>query len=472
MGNVLEVEFDIPRAFKPLLEPKRTKVFFGGRGGAKSMTFARLLVQRCLAGKERILCTREIQSSIRESVHKLLSDAIYGLGVQSLFEIQDRTILGPNGSEFIFEGLFNNITKIKSMEGVTICWCEEAEVIKERSWEVLIPTIRAMGSEIWISYNPGDELDSTHQQFVIPYMRQIRDKGYYEDNDLFVAKVSWRDNPWFPDELKREKDKLKLSNYSKYLHIWEGECDVSYENSIILPEWIDAAIGAHQAMGWGPIGVKSMGFDPADEGSDDKALAIRHGSVVTMLQTWDTGDLTDAIDLTYDIAYEHQCTDYVYDAIGIGAGVTVDFKRRAASRIRVTPFKASNSVTDPEDKYNDTDSNKNTFRNARAQWAWYLRDRFERTYNAREKGIYSNPDDMISIDPGCDYIPQLKAELVRIQRKRGVSNTLIQLKSKAEMKKDGIESPNLAEALMMAFANRLPNIEMLPEARPVATRRF
>jgi len=412
-------------------------------------------------------------SSIRESVHKLLSNAIDELGLNHLYNVTHYGITGINGTEFFFEGLWNNVTKIKSMEAVDICWCEEAESVKKDSWRLLIPSIRANNSEIWVSFNPSDESDDTYQRFIANYDTEIRKNGFYEDEDLFVSKVSWRDNPWFPDVLRREKDKLKMLNYQEYLHVWEGECTAAFANSIILPDWVEASIDAHLKLGFEPLGTKVLGFDPADEeGGDDKALAIRHGSVITMLETWNEGDLSDAIALTHDIAFENRCTDYVYDAIGVGSGVKVDFKRRDANNIRISSFKGSRKVKDPKDLYNDTDTNENTFRNLRAQAWWKLRDRFELTYNAVTKGWYADPDKMISIDSRCDNIPVLKAELVRVQRKRGVSNTLITLESKDEMKKRGVASPNLAEAVNYSFENDPPPAQSVIAARPIEPRRF
>ena len=225
-------DIEIAQAFKPLFQPKRYKVFYGGRGGAKSWAFSQALLIQAAAKRKRILCTREFQGSIRESVHKLLSDTVERIGLGRFYSIEQSTIRGRNGSQIIFEGLRNNTTKIKSMEGVDIVWCEEAEAITEANWDILIPTIREANSEIWISFNPAQEADPTHQRFVTPYDRKIDAQGYYEDANIYVAKVSWRDNPWFPDELRAEMEALKESDYAKYLHIWEGECKAAVEGAI------------------------------------------------------------------------------------------------------------------------------------------------------------------------------------------------------------------------------------------------
>jgi len=226
------LSIQIAKAFQPLFKPKRYKIFYGGRGGAKSWAFAQALLILGAQKKLRILCTREFQGSIRESVHKLLADTVDRLGLPSFYDVQQQTIRGKNGTQFIFEGLKNNVTKIKSMEGVDIVWAEEAEAITEHSWDILIPTIREAGSEIWVSFNPAQETDATYERYVMPYLSDIESSGFYEDADVYAAKVSWRDNPWFPDELKREMEILKAHDHNKYLHVWEGECKTAIEGAI------------------------------------------------------------------------------------------------------------------------------------------------------------------------------------------------------------------------------------------------
>ena len=175
---MLDVSHNFPPKTKALLEPKRYKVLFGGRGSGKSHSVARMLVVLASTKPMRILCTRELQMSIRESVHKLLSTIITSIGMDDFYHVEQSGIYGANGSQFIFEGLKNNTTKIKSMENISICWCEESEAISESSWDLLIPTIRAQGSEIWVVFNPSDEMDNTYQRFVAPYLGELRSEEH------------------------------------------------------------------------------------------------------------------------------------------------------------------------------------------------------------------------------------------------------------------------------------------------------
>ncbi len=445
--------------FAPLFKPKRFKVFYGGRGGLKSWSFASALSIIAAQSPKRILCTRELQGSIRESVHKLLNDTIYRIGIDHFYDIQQSTIRGRNESSFIFEGLKNNTTKIKSMEGIDICWCEEAEAITDYSWDLLIPTIRKPGSEIWISFNPADEMDATYQKFIAPYEDTIQNQGYYEDDHIYVCKVGWQDaeaRGWFPAELKAEMEKMKKQNYHKYLHIWEGECNTDYEDSIIKPEWFDAAIDAHKKLNFKARGVKSLGFDPADTGNDNKAYAIRHGSVVTAVESWTNLDLEESTEKAWSAAYEARCTNLVYDNIGIGAGVRIKLNHLSGNEsIHVEGFCGSETPSDPQYRYKDDRKNIDLFANKRSQWWWYLADRFENTYQAIERDEYINPDDLISISSECNNIKLLKAELTRVQRKRGNRNSLILLESKHDMKARGLHSPGMADALVYAFANSM-----------------
>ena len=208
----MKIDLKLTKEFTPFLEPNRYKVVFGGRGSGKSFSIAQLLVLRAFKEPTRILCAREIQRSISDSVLQLLSDTIQRLKLTDFFDVQKSQIIGKNGSRFLFLGLSNNITKVKSYEGLDICWVEEAESVSYTSWETLIPTVRKKGSEIWVSFNPNDEMDDTYQRFVVNPPPQA-----------YVKKVNYNQNPWFPDELEKERVYLKSKNEDLYNHVWEGE---------------------------------------------------------------------------------------------------------------------------------------------------------------------------------------------------------------------------------------------------------
>ena len=216
---------DYPAKLQCLFQPKRYKILYGGRGGAKSWGVARALLQIAASKPLRVLCTREFQKSIKDSVHKLLSDQIKAMGMESFFDIQQTIIKGSNGSTFNFEGLKHNVTNIKSYEGVDICWVEEAHNVSKASWDTLIPTIRSDNSEIWITFNPELEEDETYKRFVLN-----------PPKNSFVVKLNWSDNPWFPSVLQEEKDELKERDPDAYLNVWGGNCKKNIEGAIYANE--------------------------------------------------------------------------------------------------------------------------------------------------------------------------------------------------------------------------------------------
>ena len=193
----------------------RHGVVYGGRGSAKSHTVATLWLLRGMQHRERVLCFREIQKSIRDSVHRLLADKIEANGWGQFYEVTRDEIRGANGTLFLFAGLRDHTAdSIKSFEGLTGAWGEEAHTITEESALKLIPTVRGCDDPkfIW-TYNPEDEGDYVHQRFVV--------RG---DPSALVIKANWRDNPWFPRALEAERLHLKGLNEDLYRHVWEGEC--------------------------------------------------------------------------------------------------------------------------------------------------------------------------------------------------------------------------------------------------------
>lgn len=221
-----KIKADLPAKLGFLFQPKRYKIAYGGRGSGKSHSFATALLLLSTSKRIRVLCTREVQKSIKDSVHRLLSDQIERLGLQKQFRILETEIRGANGSEFLFAGLSNQTAdSIKSFEGVDVCWCEEAQSITKKSWNTLIPTIRKEGSEIWISFNPDLDTDETYQRFVIN-----------PPPDSHVAFINWSDNPWFPSVLEAEREHCYLTNRDEYDNIWEGKCKSAISGAIYAKE--------------------------------------------------------------------------------------------------------------------------------------------------------------------------------------------------------------------------------------------
>lgn len=224
-----DVEF--PAKLQFLFRPARYKVARGGRASAKSWSYARALLTIGANRPLRILCTREVQKSIKDSVHKLLSDQVQALGLGGFYEVLTTEIRGRNGTSFLFSGLSDQtVESIKSFEGVDIVWVEEGQAITKRSWQILIPTIRKEGSEIWVTFNPDLDDDETYKRFVVD-----------KPDDCVSVEVNWRDNPWFTSvsEATRLEDQRKLPP-DEYQNIWEGKTRAAVAGAIYASEVRDA----------------------------------------------------------------------------------------------------------------------------------------------------------------------------------------------------------------------------------------
>ena len=220
-----------PAKLQFLFHPARYKVVRGGRGSGKSWGFARALLILAAQRPLRVLCTREIQKSIQQSVHQLLRDQIEALGLSAQYEVLQTEIRGKNGSQFFFSGLSDQTAEsLKSFEGVDICWCEEAQAISRRSWDILIPTIRKEGSEIWVSFNPQLESDETYRRFVTT-----------PPPGCVSIEMNHSDNRRFPAVLEAERAHAEATmRPEEYRHIWEGKCKPAVEGAIYFDQMAQA----------------------------------------------------------------------------------------------------------------------------------------------------------------------------------------------------------------------------------------
>lgn len=209
----LEVEFATPKAFMPLLSPARFKGAHGGRGSAKSWFFASQVVEALLSGKS-VVCIREVQGTIKDSSKRLIENIIAEKNLGRYFKITDQEITCPfSGGLCLFRGMQDHTAEsIKSLEGMDIAWWEEAQTATRRSLEVLLPTIRKEGSELWFSWNPNNPDD--------PVDILLRADP---PSNAIVVQVNWTDNPFFPAVLDEERRRLQQTDPDRYLHVWEGE---------------------------------------------------------------------------------------------------------------------------------------------------------------------------------------------------------------------------------------------------------
>lgn len=242
-----------PWLIEDFLETKpgcRFKVAYGGRGSGKSWAFARMLIIRAAVRPVRILCARELQNSIQDSVHQLIVDQIGAMGMTPLFRINEAKITAYNGSEFIFKGLRgmkNNAQAIKSLEGIDICWIEEAQTVSAASFQTITPTIRKPNAEIWITMNPDQPTDPVYRLILDPPENSV------------VRKVNWDSNPWFHEtSLPQEREWMLKTDPDSHAHVWEGECRTNSDAQVLrgkiaiqsfVPQ--DGWDGPYQGADWG-----------------------------------------------------------------------------------------------------------------------------------------------------------------------------------------------------------------------------
>jgi len=414
----VEIDINFPEKLQFLFVPSRYKVAHGGRGGAKSWGFARALLILASQKPLRILCAREFQNSIQESVHKLLSEQVDSMGLTHHYEVLQSTIRGKNGSEFMFAGLKTDPTKIKSAEGYDICWIEEAEKVSSQSWDILIPTIRKDGSEIWVSFNPHIETDSTYQRFIINTPPNAQ-----------VVEISWRDNPWFPVELENERKYLQQTDPDAYLHIWEGHCLRVGDNQLIgLSEAVDASNRVYREsdISHAPI---VLGVDVARYGGDRSVIFRRQGLIAFNPIIFNQIDnMTLAGRVAKEIE-EHK-PDAVFIDAGRGEGV-IDRLRQLGYQIQDVNF----GGRPQNDKY----------QNKRAE-------------------MWCDMAEWIKTRGCIPYNNDLLRDLASPTYQFSNASNKFALESKELIKARGGRSPDLADALALTFAfpASKKQISMLP----------
>lgn len=426
-------------------EPIRNRVLYGGRSSSKSWDaagFAIFLAQSC---RVRILCARQFQNKIEESVYSLLKIQIERFGLQSQFHVTDNKIVHKRtGSEFIFYGLWRHIDEIKSLEGIDILWIEEAHNLTEAQWTILEPTIRKEGSQIWVIFNPKLVSDFTYKRFVVnPPPGTIK------------RKINYTENPFLSSTMRRIIDAARAEDHDTYAHIYLGEPSEDDDASIIKRSWIMAAIDAHKALGLPASGSKRTGFDVADDGPDKCATIAAHGSLAYASDLWKAreDELLKSCTRVWTSALASG-SSITYDSIGVGATAGAKFgelNRERREVVQYAKFNAGGAVFRPEAVYSQNVRNRDMFANIKAQAWWLVADRLRNTYNAVRNGASFDPADMIFISSDMANLDELVDELST--PKRDYDNAgKVKVESKKDLDKRDVASPNLADAFIMAFA--------------------
>lgn len=436
----------------------RNRVLYGGRASSKSWDAAAWAVFLAANCKIRVLCARQFQNKIAESVYTLLKVQIERFGLTDQFDILDNTIRHKvTGSEFLFYGLWRHIDEIKSLEGIDICWLEEAHALTKEQWEVLEPTIRKEGSQFWIIFNPRLSTDFVWRRFVVNPPR-----------GTIVRHINYNENPFLSSTMRGVIEAAKEEDEDDFGHVYLGIPRDDDDDAVIKRSWVMASIGAHKKLGiaisnsW----AKRVGFDVADSGADKCATVAAHGPLAIGLDEWKARE--DEILKSSKRAWGTACAhgaDLTYDSIGVGAFVgahVIEMNRevpRGAFRPSAIGFNAGDGVLWPDRPYaraHPPKSNKEMFSNLKAQAWWSVADRFRNTFNAVTKGMTFEPDEMIFIDEELPGLMALVDELCT--PKRDYDNAgKVKVESKKDMAKPNREggprpSPNKADAFVMAFA--------------------
>lgn len=418
----------------------RHRVLYGGRASSKSWEFSGMAAGIANQCQTRFLCVRRYQNKIKESVYTLIKAQIDNFDLPG-FDVLATEIKHQNGSEFVFYGIERNVDEIKSFEGADILWIEEAHNLTKEQWNILKPTIRKEGSEIWISFNPKLVTDFVYQRFIVD-----------PPADTNVRLINYTENPFLSDTAKRDIEDLKAEDYEEYEHIYLGVPRTDDDMAVIKRSWLEAAVDAHKKLEIDMTGARSVGYDVADSGEDKNAIAVFNGGICAEIEEWKAPE--DALNESAKRAWSKvQSGRLIYDSIGVGAHVGSTLKDQGIPT-GYFKFNAGAEVVNPDQEYAPKIKNKEKFENLKAQ-AWQdVADRLRNTYNAINKGMKYRPDQLISLSGDLEKLERLKTEL-STPRRRFSKRGLDMIETKKELSARGIASPNLADAFIMGACPHL-----------------
>ena len=427
----------------------RNRVLYGGRASSKSWEFAGRITHIGQEYKTRVLCVRRFQNKIKESVYTLIKDQINNFGFTG-YKTLATSIEHVNGSEFVFYGIERNIEEIKSFEGADVLWIEEAHNLTKTQWEILEPTIRKQGSEVWLSFNPRLITDFIWQNFIVNTPK-----------NTIVRHVNYNENDFLSSTSLDIIHDLKQKDFERYEHIYLGKPMSDDDSVIIKRSWVEASLDFHLKYEGEMFGPVILGYDVADSGEDKNAVAICRGSVVTHCYEWQGGEneLKKSADKVRLAAIKHN-GHVIYDSIGVGAhtGSTL----QASGFNNFCGFNAGGKVQRPVKKYNGV-KQKEYFSNVKAQAWWLVADRLRNTHDYLVNGNTNyRPDELISISSDIPHLESLISELTTLRRDFDKAGR-VKAESKDDLKKRDIMSPNKADAFIMALSVSLTNDNRVSE---------
>lgn len=427
--------------------PVRYRTLHGGRMSSKSHDAAGVAIARANHHTERFLCLRMYQNRIADSVYTLLKDKIYYFGLESQFKIYaDAIEHKTNGSLFRFYGCARNVDEIKSFEGATVAWWEEAHNMTENMFTVVRPTVmRNPGAEMWFTFNPRFATDYAYKRLVLN-----------PPAGTLVHQINYDQNPFLTESALADIRSAFDEDWELANHIYNGVPLDNDDRVVIKRSWLVAAIDAHtkvtpQSGSW--FGGKTVGYDVADSGDDKNATTSMDGSVCIGLDEWRGGEdeLRESAARVKQSAETIGASHIGYDSIGVGAGTGSHLNGMGWRKH--FKFNAGGKVVDPKRQYADTRiNNEDFFANLKAQTWWLTADRFRNTFLAVSKDRAFPADQMISLD-SSRITPKLLDQLVDelSTPMRDFDNAgKVKVESKKDLAKREIASPNIADSFIIA----------------------
>ncbi len=430
------------------------KVLKGGRDSSKTWDAAGFAIFLAQSYKLKFLCMRQYQNKIAESVYAVLVVQIHRFGLTDEFQILNNVIRHKHtGSEFHFYGIRRNIEEIKGFEGVDIGWIEEGQGLTKEQWRHIEPTLRKDGAEAWIVYNPHLVTDFVETNF-----------KHDPANGVIVRHINYDENPFLSNTSRRRIERLKASDHDEYEHVYLGIPWTDDDAVIIKRSWLEACVDAHIVLGIEEAGAHRLGFDIADSGKDLCAQVHAHGIVAKWGENWKgkEDELLQSCTRVYNKAITLGA-HITYDSIGVGATAGAKFQelndqrteQALAGKIKYSKFIAGASVANPDDFYIDTEdekiTNKDFFSNLKSQGWWLVADRARNTYNAVHRGEHFEDDELLSLSGTLPNLAEVITQLSTPRRKFDAAGR-VKVESKEDLAKRDVDSPNDADAFIMAYA--------------------
>lgn len=467
-----------------ILEYKKYKCFYGGRGGTKTIFAQNVFVSDVHSSATKNYILRERMTALRESIYSGIETTINKSGLGGFLSVPSKwEIRNGNGGKLVFGGM-KNIIDMKGAAAFKRFLMEEAEKTSQNTIDVLGPTLRDVpGAELWYLWNTGSSQDPMSKEFITPYQADLDKCGYYEDDYHMIIKLTYEDNPWFKydeslqQELDKDRQKVKrgIMSQSRFDGIWHGKFNDDVSSSVIKEDWFKACIDAHIKLnlfkGGDPVGLKNAACDPSDVGNDPCGYAARQNIVFMDIDEIEGENGNRKMDEACKRAAVFGADSFGYDADGLGATLRDNVDKCFNGKgTQIYAYKGSSSIHDPKAEFKSETAqltnrkekllNEDVLFNKKAQNTIGIAERIYNTWEAVAEGVYHDPDKLISFNSKTikpEMLEKLKAEASKTPIKPG--NT-IKFYTKEELRKgilmpDGsrlkIPSPNLFDACMVSL---------------------